>query len=67
MGLSSDRRPVLGIIDYLRCFIAVSPLKLEILVVVKLYDIHVICSLNIQKQGIDNQESQGTQSVIYQV
>ena len=56
---SSDRRPVLGIIYYQHCCLAVFPLKVEILDEVNLSDILVICSFKIQIQGIDHQEAQG--------
>ena len=57
----------MGIIDYWHCFLAVSPLKVEIHDKVKLSDIRVICSFNIQKQGNDNEKSQGHQFVINQI
>ena len=59
MGLSSDRKTVLGIIVYRHCYLALSPLKFEILYQVKLSDIIFICSFKIQTQGIDHQEAQG--------
>ena len=37
VGLSSDRRQVLGIIDYRHCYLAVSPLKVEIIEYIFLY------------------------------
>ena len=49
----------MGIIDYWHCYLAISPLKVEILDEVKLYDILFICSFKIQNQGIDHQEAQG--------
>ena len=59
VGLSSYRKPVLGIIINRHCYLDISPQKVEILDQDKLSGILVICWLKNKIQGIDNQEAQG--------